>query len=155
MHRLLDELAEAILLEPVDEVRLAVRHGGHVGFGPQVKHLPVADEVLEFLSQHHAGKFTVDLLDLSVDRLELFLKGIFSVSQFHKTVRPREQAIHHASLLPEIISRHSSTTILEMSRFSARTRMIRSSTVPVAKRWKYCTFSAVWPARWMRALACS
>src|SRR5690606_33570736 len=156
VDRLLHDGAVAVRFQPLDELGLPLGNGRDVGLSLEVVELVPADEVLNLLGHHGLGELLVNPLNLGVNLLELVLQRGFPVPQLPQTVGQLKQRRTHATPLPPaMIWRHSSTTRRLMSRLAARACMMRSSTVPLASRWKYWTFSAVCPARWMRALACS
>src|SRR5690606_5665625 len=159
MHRLLDDVTEAVGLEPLDQLRLALGRRRDVGLCPKVEQLVPPDETLQLFGDHRFGQLLIRQLDLGIHLLQELLELGLTVSELEKPVGQLENCCcrltHAVFLPPAMISRHSSTTMRDRSRFSASACMIRSSTVPRASRWKYCTFSAVCPARWIRAFACS
>src|SRR5690606_28013178 len=71
MHRLLDDVAEAVVLEPLDELRLAVGRRRDVGLGLEVEHPAAPHEVLDLLGEHQLRELAVHLLKLRVNRLQL------------------------------------------------------------------------------------
>src|SRR5690606_1049787 len=159
MHRLLDDVTEAVGLEPLNQLQFALGRRRDVGLCPKIEQLVPPDETLQLFGDHRFGQLLIRPLDLGIHPLQELLELGLTVSELEKPVGQLENCCcrltHAVFLPPAMISRHSSTTMRDRSRFSASACMIRSSTVPRASRWKYCTFSAVCPARWIRAFACS
>src|SRR5690606_3456742 len=156
MHRWLNDVTKAVALEPCQKLRPSLRFGRDVGLGLELEHPASPHKALDFLADQQLREPTVHLRELCVDRLQELLEFGLAVPQLQEPVgQLKQRRAHAAPLPPAMIWRHSSTTRRLMSRLAARACMMRSSTVPLASRWKYWTFSAVCPARWMRALACS
>src|SRR5690606_33736771 len=144
VDRFLHDGAVAVRFEPLDELRLPLGHRRDVGLGLEVVELVSADEVLNFLGHHGLGELLINPFNLGVDLLELvFQLGLAVFERPQPICQLKQRRAHFAPLPPAMIWRHSSTTRRLMSRLAARASMMRSSTVSLAIRWKYCTFSAV------------